>query len=70
MTLILINKVLIILYILSCLNVLRHVYYLIQTTMMTKNESSEKYRLSNKSLLILGISLAYLISIIFIGIKI
>ena len=70
MTLILINKVLIILYILSCLNVVRHLYYLIQTTMMTKNESSEKYRLSNKSLLILGISLAYLISIIFIGIKI
>lgn len=70
MTLILINKVLIILYILSCLNVVRHLYYLIQTTMMTKNESSQKYRLSNKSLLILGISLAYLISIIFIGIKI
>ena len=60
-----ITRVLLVLFILSCLNVIRHGYYFIQAYMTSTEESPAKYKVSDKSLLILGISLAYVLSVIF-----
>jgi hypothetical protein len=66
----LVNKVLIILYVFSCLSVLRHGYYFIQTLLTTTVENPKKYVLNKTALLFLGLSIAYILSAIFIGIKI
>jgi hypothetical protein len=70
MVLDIINKVLVILFVLSSLNVVRHTYYFIQGYAKSKTENYEKYKLGDKSLLLLGISLSYIITSIFIGITI
>lgn len=68
-----INKILIMLFFISALNVGRHIYYFIQTYMKmfdNTEESAFKYILKPKSLFLLCISLAYLLTSIFTGIKI
>jgi len=66
----LLNKVLIIMYVFSCLLVLRHGYYFIQTLLTTSEESPKRYILNKTSLLFLGLSIAYILSAIFTSIKI
>jgi hypothetical protein len=66
----LINKVLIILYVFSCLLVLRHGYYFIQNLLTTTLDNPKRYTLNKTSLFFLGLSIAYLLSAIFTGIKI
>jgi hypothetical protein len=66
----LINKVLIILYVFSCLLVLRHGYYFIQSLLTTTLDNPKRYALNKTSLFFLGLSIAYLLSAIFTGIKI
>lgn len=64
----LLNKVLFILFFLSILNVLRHGW---KISMMLRNEDvPNKYELTKSELIFLGISIAYLISAIFTGIRI
>jgi hypothetical protein len=46
----------------------RHGYYFIQTYLSSTDEPV-KYRLSNRALLLLGISIAYLFTVIFTGVK-
>lgn len=58
-----VNKILILLFVLGGLNILRHIYFVIQASFL-KN----KYRLSSRALLLLGISLAYVITSLFTGI--
>ena len=71
MVLLIINKILILLYVLSCLNTLRHIYYFIQAWVKSKaNNINSKYKVGNISLMLLGLSLAYIISSLFIGITI
>jgi hypothetical protein len=65
-----INKILVIIYVLAYLNVLRHGYYFIQAWVKSNEESPEKYKVNKTSLIFLGLSLAYIISSIFIGVTI
>lgn len=62
------NKVLMICFFLSCLTTIRHGYYFIQTFISSTEETPVKYRISNTSLILLGISIAYIISSLFTGI--
>jgi hypothetical protein len=66
----LLNKGLVVLYILSTLLILRHAYYFFQTLLTTTEEDPKKYKLSKTSLFFLGLSIAYVLSAIFTGIKI
>ena len=52
------------------LNTVRHMYYFIQTWFTSTDEIPRKYNLTNKSLFLLGLSLAYTLTVIFTGIKI
>lgn len=60
-----INKILIFLFFLSGLNVMRASYFFIQHWI-----DKEKFKLNEKSLLFLGISIAYILLCVINGIKI
>jgi len=62
------NKVLLMVFILSILNVLWHAFFFIQAYVKTEKENS-KYIVSPRSLLILGLSIAYVIASIIAGIN-
>lgn len=62
------NKILMICFFLSCLTTIRHGYYFIQTFISSTEETPVKYRISNTSLILLGISIAYILSSLFTGI--
>jgi len=64
------NKILYISFFISCLTIIRHSYYFIQAFLSSTEEIPVKYRLTNTSLILLGISIAYLLTVIFTGIKI
>lgn len=70
MLLTIINKILIVLFFMACLNVLRHGYYIIQASLTSTEDEPKKYILSNKTLFILGVSIAYILSVIFTGLQI
>ena len=63
------NKLLMMSFFMSLLNVVRHAYYFIQAFFTSTPEEPTKYRISNTSLIILGVSIAYLLSVIFTGIQ-
>lgn len=65
-----IDKILITAYVLSCLNVLRHSYFLGQSWVSSETETPIRYTPKPKSLLLLGISLAHVIGGLFSGITI
>lgn len=64
------NKVLVTVYILSCLNIIRHLYKLFASWVSTEGSGEEtiRYVLEPTKLLIVGLSIAYVISGIFTGI--
>ncbi len=64
------NKILLILFFMSCLNVIRHGYYFIQAVLTSTDEEPKKYKISNVSLYLLSLSIAYILSVIFTGITI
>ena len=64
------NKIFVVSYIISCLTILRHGYYFVQAYFTSTEEEPVKYKVSKTALLFLGISIAYVLSIFFIGIKI
>jgi hypothetical protein len=70
MVLEIVNRVLIIAFIMSALVTIRHVYYFIQAFLTSTEELPIKYKLSKTALFFLCVSIAYMISIIFTGIKI
>jgi hypothetical protein len=63
------NRVLMVLFFLSCLNTVRHLYYFIQTWVVSNEENLVKYRLDNKALFLLGVSVSYILTVIFKGIN-
>lgn len=65
----LINKILMVLFFMSALNTIRHTYYFVQTWFKS-TEEQVRYKLTPKSLILLGLSVAYLFTSIFAGIKI
>jgi hypothetical protein len=64
------NKILIMLFIMACLNVLRHVFYFSQAVLTSTEEEPKKYKIENVSVYLLGISIAYILSAIITGITI
>lgn len=64
-----INRILLVLFIMSCLTTIRHAYYFIQAFLTSTEETPIKYRVSKASLLFLCLSIAYILSVIFTGIK-
>jgi hypothetical protein len=66
----LINKILFILFFLSCVNVIRHAYYFIQAYSKAETENVERYKLDKTPLILLGISIAVIFTSIFSGITI
>ncbi len=64
------NKLLILLFFMASLNTARHTYYFIQTWFTSTEEAPVKYRTSNKALFLLGVSIAYILTSIFTGVKI
>ena len=64
-----INKILMVFFFMSCFNTIRHTYYFIQTWFTSTEELPVKYRLTNKGLFLLGVSIAYIMTVIFTGIK-
>jgi hypothetical protein len=64
------NKLLLVLFFVSLLNTIRHTYYFIQAIVSSSEEQPIKYVISKSDLTMLGISIAYILSVIFTGIKI
>jgi len=65
-----INKLLMLLFFMSCLNALRHSYYFIQTWFSSTEEEPIKYMVKPMSLWMLGLSLGYVLTVIFTGLGI
>ncbi len=65
----LLNKILMLLFIMSFLLTFRHFYYFIQSIITSTREEPVSYKLTNKSLIILGLSISYILTSILIGIK-
>jgi hypothetical protein len=63
-----INRLLLMVLIMACLNVIRHVYYFMQAWLKSDSESPEKYRVSDKSLWVLSFSIGYIITTILYGV--
>jgi len=63
------NRVLLILVFLSCFNIIRHFYYFTQAFLTNSEENPIKYKINKTSLILLGISISYVLSVIFTGIK-
>lgn len=70
MLIVILNKILMMFLFIACLNTLRHTYYFIQSLFPSVDMEPTKYRLQTTSLVLLGISLAYILTVIFTGIKI
>lgn len=66
----LLNKVLVVLFFMACLNTFRHAYYLLGTYLESTPDEPRKYFLSNKALIFLGLSIGYILSVIFTGLQI
>ena len=64
----LINKLLILILVMSCLNTVRHFYYFIQAWVKSDSDNPEKYKVSNSSLWILSLSMGYIITSIICGV--
>ena len=67
---ILLNKLFIVLFFVSLLNTVRHAYYFIQAIVSSTEEQPIKYVIPKTSLILLGLSIAYILTSIFTGIKI
>jgi hypothetical protein len=70
MLLVLLNKILIMLFFMSLLNILRHFYYFVQAFFQSTLEEPKKYRLNKLPLILLGVSIAYVFTTIFTGVTI
>lgn len=64
------NKLFIVLFMLSCLNVIRHAYYFIQAVVTSTEDEPKKYKMPKLQLNLLGISIAYILSVLITGITI
>ncbi len=63
------NRILMVLFFMSCLNTGRHLYYFVQTMVISNEENIVKYKLDKKSLFLLGVSVSYILTVIFKGIN-
>lgn len=63
------NKVSVMLLMLSIINVIRHLFFVIGSFIKADEENPQKYRLYPRELWLLGLSIAYILTTIFTGIK-
>lgn len=56
------NKLPELLFFLCGLNILRHIYYFVQTLATSTEENPLKYKLSTESLVLLGVSISYVLT--------
>jgi hypothetical protein len=63
----LLNKILILIFFMSILNLVKHVWNIF--TVLRNEDVPNKYELSKRELIFLGISVAYILTTIFTGIK-
>jgi hypothetical protein len=68
MSLGILNKILLIMFFMSCLTITRHGYYFIQALLTSTEEQPIKYRVSNIALILLGVSISYVLTVLFTGI--
>lgn len=68
--LLVINKILMLLFFMSCLNAFRRAYYFIQAWISSSSEEPVKYLLNKREMWILAVSIAYILTVIFTGINI
>jgi len=64
------NKVFYLLFFLSIATVARTSFFLVGSFIKSDTETPEKFRLTSRQLLLLGLSMAYIISTFFTGITI
>lgn len=62
------NKILLIVLVMSSLNVTRHLYYFVQAWFASDSDNPQKYKISNNSLWIVSISISYIITSIISGV--
>lgn len=65
-----INKILLMFFVMACLNIIRHSFYFIQAVIRSTEEEPKKYKIQDNSLYLLGISIAYILSAVITGITI
>lgn len=65
-----VNKILLTLFFMSSLVTIRHAYFFIQAIITSTSEQPNKYKLTPISLFFLCLSVAYVLTSIFAGIKI
>lgn len=70
MLILLLNKLLLLILFLCILNVVRHSYYFIQVILQSNENLPQKYLLDDKSLLLLGLSISYILVTIFSGVSV
>ena len=64
------NRLFVVLFMLSCINVIRHAYYFIQAVVTSTEEEPKKYKIPKLELNLLGVSIAYILSVLITGITI
>lgn len=64
------NKISVLILMLSILNFIRHTFFVIGSFIKSEDDNPQKYRLSTMQLLMLGLSISYILTIIFTGVKI
>jgi len=64
-----VNKILILIFFMSTLTTIRHGYYFFQAFFTSTDEVPVKYKISKTALILLGVSISYILSVIFSGIK-
>ena len=68
MIIVILNKLLLLVFFMSCLTTIRHGYYFIQALLTSTEEQPIKYKVSNTSLVLLGISISYILAVLITGI--
>ncbi len=68
MIIVILNKLLLLVFFMSCLTTIRHGYYFIQALLTSTEEQPIKYKVSNTSLVLLGIAISYILSVLITGI--
>lgn len=69
MIIIIFNKILVLLFIISCLNVIKNGFVFLQTWNNQKQDEAVKFKLSERAKLFLVLSIAFIFMSIFTGIK-
>jgi hypothetical protein len=68
MLLVIINKLLLVVFIMTCVNIIRHGYYFVQVWLASEGDNPQKYIIKPTSLWVLSFSIGYFLASLFVGI--